>query len=85
MARNFEDIQLNFTLDGKEIPLESFGTLEVETGGRICKLIFSALTDWTAGEHKLATSANFLDTINDGQTNFTAGEYKLEYTVYAKP
>lgn len=85
VARNFEDIQLNFTLDGKEIPLESFGTLEVETGGRICKLIFSALTDWTAGEHKLATSANFLDTINDGQTNFTAGEYKLEYTVYAKP
>jgi C-terminal processing protease CtpA/Prc len=85
VARNFEDIQLNFTLDGKEIPLESFGNLEVETGGRICKLIFSALADWPVGEHKLVTSAVFLDTVNDGQMDFPAGEYRLEYNVYGKP
>jgi C-terminal processing protease CtpA/Prc len=85
IAKNFEDIKLAFTLDNKEIPSASFVNMEVETGGKVCKLIYTALTDWPAGEHKLVTSAVFLNTVNDGQTDFVAGEYRLEYTVFGKP
>jgi hypothetical protein len=85
IAKNFEDIKLTFTLDGKEISSDTFDSLDVETGGKVCKLIYTALTDWPAGEHKLVTSAVFLNTVNDGQTDFAAGEYRLEYTVFGKP
>ncbi len=85
LAKNFESILLKFTLNDKEIPLDSFENLEVETGGRICRLIYTTLADWPAGEHKLVTSVMFLDTLNDGQTDFAPGEYRLEYTVYGKP
>lgn len=85
IAKNFEDIKLVFTLDGKEISSDAFDNLEVETGGKVCKLIYTALKDWPAGEHKLVTSAVFLNTVNDGQTDFAAGEYRLEYTVFGRP
>ncbi|HUM24921.1 MAG TPA: S41 family peptidase [Anaerolineales bacterium] len=85
VASNFEKIDMQFMLDGKEVPTDSFGTLELETGGKVCRLIYTSLSEWTSGEHHLSTTATFTAAINDGSANFEAGEYILEYTVYVKP
>jgi len=85
LASNFENIQLKFMLDDKEVPADSFGTFEAETGGKICRLIYTSLSDWTPGEHHLTTTATFKAKINDGTADFEPGDYVLDYKVYVKP
>ena len=85
LSANFENIQLNFLLDGKDVPADLFNTFEIETGGKVCRLVYTSLSEWTAGEHHLSTTATFASTINDGTADFASGDYILEYTVYLKP
>ncbi len=82
---NFENIQLKFVLDEDQVPTESFSTLEVESGGQICRLIYTSLSEWPAGEHHLVTTAVFTDKINDGTADYEPGDYILKYTVFVKP
>ncbi|MBK9600900.1 MAG: PDZ domain-containing protein [Anaerolineales bacterium] len=85
IASNFENIELKFVLDGKNVPADSFATFEIETGGKVCRLVYTSLSEWTAGEHHLSTTAVFTSAINDGTSNFEPGDYIIEYTVYVKP
>jgi hypothetical protein len=82
LEQNFENIELTFTLDGEEVPLSDLATRDLENNGQQCRLYYTALSDWPAGEHHLSTSATFTDSINDGTTDYEAGEYVLEYSVY---
>jgi hypothetical protein len=84
LAANFEKIQLKFMLDDKEISADSFGTYETETGEKVCRLIYTSISDWTVGEHRLVTTATFIDKINDGSADFEPGDYILDYMVYIK-
>jgi len=85
LAKNFENIQLKFMLDDKEVPADSFKTFELETGGQVCRLVYTSLSDWAAGEHHLTTTAAFTATINDGTADYEPGDYILDYKVYVKP
>lgn len=85
LEQNFSQIGLKFTLEGKEIPAADFNTLDVESGGRQCRLIYTALSDWKAGEHHLTTTVSFKSAIDDGISEYEAGDYVSEYTVYVKP
>jgi C-terminal processing protease CtpA/Prc len=84
LKQNFENIDLKFVLDGEEVTGQ-MSTLEVESNGQQCRLVFTVLDDWPAGEHHLAITATFTTEINDGVTDFAAGDYILDYTVYVKP
>ncbi len=85
LASNFENIELKFVLDDKEVSADSFGTFELETGGQVCRLVYTSLSDWTPGEHHLTTTATFTTKISDGTADYEPGDYVLDYKVYVKP
>jgi C-terminal processing protease CtpA/Prc len=85
LKQNFENIQLAFKMDGVAVPVDSFATYELETGGKLCRLIYASLSDWPAGEHELTTTATFTSTVNDGSADFEPGDYVLDYKVFVKP
>jgi len=85
LARNFESIQLKFMLDGESVSAESFNAVETESEGRLCRLIYTSLSDWPAGEHHLSTTATFTAELHDGSADFEPGDYVLDYTVYVSP
>jgi hypothetical protein len=58
---------------------------DVEAGGKQCRLLYTALSDWPGGEHHLTTQATFTAPVNDGTMEFAAGDYVLEFTVYVRP
>ena len=85
LAANFENIKLKFVLDDKEVSADAFGTFETTSGGKVCRLIYTSLSDWTVGQHHLITTATFKAKINDGNANFEPGDYILDYMVYLQP
>jgi hypothetical protein len=85
LATNLENIKLKFVLDDKEVPADSFGNFDAETGGKACRLVYTSLSDWTAGEHHLVTTATFIAKINDGSADFESGDYVLDYKVHIGP
>jgi hypothetical protein len=85
LTANFNSIQLKFMLDDKEVPVDSFATFDTQTGGKVCRLIYTSLRDWPAGQHHLVTTATFTAKINDGSADYEPGDYVLDYMVYLKP
>ncbi len=85
LEQNFKLIDLKFVLDGKEIPDDQLAVYDVASGGLECRLVYTALSEWTAGEHHFSTTATFKGSINDGASTYEAGDYIDEYTVYVKP
>lgn len=85
LKQNFQNIKLKFMLDGEEIPLDQLATEDLENGGQQCRLYYTALSGWPAGEHHLSITATFARSINDGTSDYEAGEYVLEYDVFVKP
>jgi hypothetical protein len=85
VQQNFEKIDLNFVLDGEEVPVDQMGTFETESGGNQCRLIYTALSDWPGGEHHITTTATFTEKINDGTADYEPGDYVLDYTVSVNP
>jgi hypothetical protein len=72
-------------LDDKEVSADSLSTFETETGGQVCRVIYTSLSDWPVGEHHLVTTATFKAKINDGTVDYEPGDYVLDYMVYVKP
>jgi C-terminal processing protease CtpA/Prc len=85
LDQNFENIALKFTLDGEDVPLSDLATQDLPNSGQQCRIYYTALSDWPAGEHHLSTTATFSNTVNDGATDFAAGDYVLDYTVFVQP
>jgi hypothetical protein len=85
LKKNFESIDLKFTLDGEEVPLGKFNTEDLENGGQQCRLYYTVLSNWPAGEHHALTAVTFKSTINDGSSDYAPGDYILDYGVYVKP
>jgi C-terminal processing protease CtpA/Prc len=85
LEQNFENIELNFVLDGEEVPLSEMVTQDLPNAGQQCRLYYTVLSDWPAGEHHLSTTATFTNPINDGTADYEAGDYVLDYTVVVQP
>lgn len=84
LKQNFEKIKLTFTLDGTDVS-DQMTIFETESNGQQCRLIYTALSDWPAGEHHLATTATFTAKINDGSADYNPGDYIMDYSVFVKP
>jgi C-terminal processing protease CtpA/Prc len=85
LNQNFKNIDLKFILDGKEVSLDKFKTQDLANGGQQCRLYYTALSKWPAGEHHLSTTATFKASFNDGAADYQPGDYVLDYAVYIKP
>ena len=85
LEQNFEHIAISFTLDGEEIPIENFASLDYAPNGQSCRAFFTILSDWTVGEHHLSSVMTIDAPINDGALDFPAGTQTFEYAVYVKP
>jgi hypothetical protein len=85
LNENFKNIELKFMLNGEEIPADSFATYDLLNNDRLCRLVHTALSGWTPGEHHLSTTAKFKAKLNDGLADYEPGDYVLDYTVYVKP
>jgi len=85
LEQNFQNIHLQFVLNGEKVSGDQMNVFDVEARGKQCRLYYSALSDWPGGEHHLSTIATFATPIHDGTSEFPAGDYVLEYTVYVKP
>jgi C-terminal processing protease CtpA/Prc len=85
LEQNFTQIEVKFILNGEEIPQDQLAVYDVASGGYECRLVYTALSDWEAGEHKFSIVATFKTDINDGVSTYQAGDYVDEYTVYVRP
>ena len=85
LKQNFQNIKLKFVIDGNEVPLDQLANEDIENGGQQCRLYYTALSDWPAGEHHLSITATFTRSINDGVADYPAGDYVLNYDVFMKP
>jgi len=81
LTQNWDNISLVFTLDGEEVPLDSFVRLEGNFDELECRLYYTLLTDWPGGEHLLTTEVTFTTAINDGLDDYPAGTHVYEYRV----
>lgn len=86
LVQNFSQIDLKFVLNGRDIPQDQLAVYDgTSSGGYECRLVYTALSDWKAGEHHFSTTAIFKSDIIDGTSTYKAGDYVDEYTVYVKP
>jgi hypothetical protein len=85
LDQNLRNISVKFVLDGEEVPLEKFQQEDFENNGQQCRLTYTALSQWPAGEHHLSTTSTFSAPVNDGSTDYEAGDYVLDYGVFLKP
>jgi C-terminal processing protease CtpA/Prc len=84
LEANFKSIKLKFVLDGQDVSKQLY-TFDTKSGAQECRVIYTALKDWPAGEHHLTTTATFTAKINDGTADYDAGDYVLDYSVFVKP
>ncbi len=85
LNQNFEDIDLKFVLDGDEVSVDKFNLDDLENSGQQCRIYYTALSKWPAGEHHLSTTVTFKASINDGTADYEAGDYISDYAVFIKP
>lgn len=85
LEQNFSQIDVTFTLNGEEVPIDQFAVTELEAGGNQCRIIYTALSDWKPGEHHITTSVTFKSQIDDGMSKYPAGDYVSEYGVFVAP
>ena len=81
---NWKKIRLEFQLDGKSIPADTFAVTDADANGS-CRLVFVQLEDWPAGEHVLQTRVTFTEALNDGTSDYPAGTHTFEYHVIVPP
>lgn len=82
LDQNFSQIDVQFELNGEVVPLDQFAVLDLPSGGNQCRIIYTALSEWTSGEHHLITTTTFKTPINDGMGEYQAGDYISEYSVF---
>lgn len=85
LEKNFENINVSFSLDGEQVPLNKLNTEDLENNGQQCRLFYTVLSNWPGGEHHAVTTVTFASAINDGTADYTAGDYILDYGVFVKP
>jgi hypothetical protein len=85
LEQNFSQIDVTFTLNGEEVPVDQFAVTELEAGGNQCRILYTALSNWQPGEHQLETAATFKSAINDGMASYPEGDYVSQYNVYVAP
>jgi C-terminal processing protease CtpA/Prc len=86
LTENFSKIKLLFSMNGAEVGLDQFASMDYPSDdGQACRAYFAQVTDWSGGENHLVTTLTFTGPINDGTFSFPAGQQIFDYAVYVKP
>lgn len=86
LIENFKKIELAFSLNGQDVPLEQFADLDYKSNaGQPCRAYFAQVTDFFGGEHHLVTTVTFSGPINDGSVAYPAGQQVFDYAIFIKP
>jgi C-terminal processing protease CtpA/Prc len=86
LADNLGKMDIKFTMNGQDVPLEKFLKLDYDSSdGQKCTAYLAGLTDWAGGEHHLVTTLTFKQPLNDGTYDYPAGVQNFFYNVYVKP
>jgi C-terminal processing protease CtpA/Prc len=78
---NFENIRLDFVVNGTPLAEDQLALFEGPSGDTYCKLYYTVLFRWPQGETTLVNNVTFTQTINDGQTDYPAGKHVYTYSV----
>ncbi|TKJ29060.1 MAG: hypothetical protein CEE40_09820 [Chloroflexi bacterium B3_Chlor] len=81
LGENWDSITLAFRMDGEEVPLGTFATLETDIEDQECRLYYVLVTDWPPGEHVLITEVTFETELDDGTDIYPAGTHFYEHIV----
>lgn len=83
---NLGKMDIEFTLNGQDVPLEQFLKLDYDSqDGQKCTAYLAAVKDWAGGQHLAVTTLTFTAPLNDGVFDFPAGQQVFEYNIYVKP
>jgi C-terminal processing protease CtpA/Prc len=83
---NLSKIDVKFTLNGQDVPLEQFLRMDYDSqDGQKCMAYLLGVKDWAGGQHKAVTILNFKAPLNDGKYDFPVGQQVFEYNIYVKP
>lgn len=83
---NLGKMAVQFTLDGKAVPLETFLRLDYTSDDKLeCAAYALGLKDWSAGEHLAVTSVTFKSKLNDGTADYPTGLQVFKYTISVNP
>jgi C-terminal processing protease CtpA/Prc len=85
LQQNLEHIKIQFLLNGQEVPLEKMAKYEGPSNRAYCRIYFTILDNWSAGEHHLETKVRIDQAISDGSAETPQGLLDYAYTVYVKP
>ena len=85
LEENLSKIKLAFSLNGEDVALEQFASLDYDANGQSCRAYFAQVTDWSGGEHHLVTTLTFTGPVDDGTAQYPAGKQVFDYAVYVKP
>lgn len=85
LADNLSKMGLAFTLNGQDVPVDSFLKLDYPSGGQSCTAYIAGLTDWQAGENVAVTTLTIKQPLNDGTYDYPAGTQVFTYNVFVKP
>lgn len=82
---NLSKMDLKFTLNGEDIPLEKFLRLDYDSDGQMCTAYLAGVKDWSGGQHLAVTTLTFMEPLNDGVYDYPAGQQVFEYNIFVKP
>jgi C-terminal processing protease CtpA/Prc len=81
---NLSKITWTFTLNGEELPADTFGYYEDQgvVLTQPCAIHYGVLSNFPVGEHILISAMTFSAPLNDGFADYEAGDYVSEYHLY---
>ncbi len=82
---NLAKMDVTFTLNGEDVPLEQFLRMDYPSGGQMCIAYLAAVEDWAGGQHQAVTTLTFKQPLNDGVYDFPAGKQVFTYNIFVKP
>ena len=82
---NWENITVDSSVNGYEVPLSKFAATEYGGEGLECRLYYALVTDWPEGTHTLLNEVTFDMELYDGTDTFPAGTHYYEYVVTVAP
>jgi hypothetical protein len=82
---NMSKLGVQFTLNGKDVPLDKFLKLDYPSDKLECTAYVLGLRDWAIGEHHATTTVTFKSKLNDGTADYPAGTQIFKYVITVKP
>jgi|GEM_PF-666152 len=81
LGQNWDNITLAFTMNGEDVPPDTFAMLEHGLEDQACRLYYALVTDWPVGEYLLITEVTFETELDDGTDIFPAGTHYYKHIV----